>query len=260
MPGEVVARVVTARSVVFLTGAGMSSESGIPTFRGQDGLWRRFRPEELATPGAFARDPVLVWEWYDWRRGIIAGARPHAGHDAVAALEELVERVTVITQNVDGLHRRAGSSRVLELHGNIMRVRCADRCSSGGAHDDLPVPLKEIPPRCPCGGLLRPDVVWFGEALSPAVLESAIGELQQADILFVVGTSALVHPAAALAGCAPRGTPVIEVNPEATPVSGTSMHQFRERAGEFLPRLVSAVREAQRAREGKKEDENDSEG
>ena len=154
-----------------LTGAGISAESGIPTFRGQEGLWRQFRAEDLATPEAFGRDPRLVWEWYDWRRGIIAAREPHAGHFVLARWEAFFPGFVLITQNVDGLHRRAGSTAILELHGNIWEVRCTAEGTVAPNHES---PLREIPPRCPsCSALLRPNVVWFGEALPAEILERA---------------------------------------------------------------------------------------
>jgi len=239
MDADSVARIREARAVVVLTGAGMSAESGVPTFRGPGGLWRRYRPEELATPEAFARDPVLVWEWYDWRRQTVMAARPHAGHTALARLESLLPRVTVVTQNVDGLHQRAGSRRVVELHGSILRARCV---RDGSVHRDLAVPLPVIPPRCDCGSLLRPDVVWFGESLPAAAVEEAFQETAAAEVVLVVGTSSLVYPAAGLPGAAAEaGAWVAEINPEATPLSTWAHASWRARAGEILPALVEAL-------------------
>jgi NAD-dependent deacetylase len=160
---KMIERFRRAKSLVVITGAGISAESGIPTFRGADGLWRRYRAEDLATPQAFQRDPRLVWEWYDWRRRLISEKEPNAGHVAIAAMEGLFEEFLLITQNVDGLHRKAGSRKLIEIHGNLWRVRCM---GEGTVSSNNEVPLKEIPPRCECGALLRPDVVWFGESLS----------------------------------------------------------------------------------------------
>ncbi len=224
--------------VVVLTGAGVSAESGVPTFRGPEGLWRTFRPEDLATPEAFARDPVLVWEWYDWRRQRIANCRPNPAHRVLAEMEAALPDFTLITQNVDGLHQAAGSRRVLELHGNIWRVRCT-RCGRVG--EDRRVPLPEIPPRCACGGLLRPDVVWFGEPLPPAVLEEAWEAAARCRWMLVVGTSALVQPAASLPVVARRsGARLIEVNVSDTPLTPLADEVLRGPAGEVLPRWWAA--------------------
>ena len=226
-----------AKSVCVLTGAGISAESGIPTFRGAGGLWRQFRPEQLATPEAFARDPKLVWEWYEWRRGIIAAAQPNAGHHALAALEAGMPHFTLVTQNVDGLHRRAGSQNVLEVHGSIWTVRCT-QCRAE-SHDER-VPLPEMPPACGrCGAPLRPGVVWFGEALPPHVWDNAVKAAQSADVLLVVGTSALVYPAASLAPLAKTsGARVIEINVDETPLSPAVDASLRGLSGEILPRLI----------------------
>ncbi|MCS7316292.1 MAG: NAD-dependent deacylase [Bryobacterales bacterium] len=225
-----------ARSVAALTGAGISAESGVPTFRGPGGLWRRYRPEELATPEAFRRDPRLVWEWYDWRRQRIAQARPNAGHEALVRLEATKPRFTLITQNVDGLHERAGSRRVVKLHGDIWMVRCV---VCGRERRDERAPLPELPPRCECGGLLRPGVVWFGEALPPAAWEQAEEAARQAEVFLVVGTSAVVYPAAGLIPLAQAsGARVIEVNAEQTPYSSRLDCSLRGLAGEILPALI----------------------
>lgn len=226
-----------ASAVAVLTGAGVSAESNIPTFRGKQGLWREYRAEDLATPAAFARDPGLVWEWYDWRRQKIAQAEPNAGHRALAELERRVPRFTLITQNVDGLHDRAGSSRILKLHGDIWTVRCID---CGAEREDRRAPLPEIPPRCECGGLLRPGVVWFGEALPPGVWRDAEEAAQTSDVFLTVGTSAVVYPAASLVRIAKRaGAKTIEINIAASAVSD-SVDAFLEGAsGELLPQLIA---------------------
>jgi NAD-dependent deacetylase len=225
-----------ARSVAVLTGAGISAESGVPTFRGPGGLWRQYRPEELATPEAFRRDPRLVWEWYDWRRQRIAQARPNAGHEALVRLERSKPRFWLITQNVDGLHERAGSRRVIKLHGDIWLVRCV---ACGREQRDERVPLPELPPRCACGGLLRPGVVWFGEALPPGAWEAAEQAVREAEVLLVVGTSAVVYPAAGLIPLAQAcGARVIEVNPEETPMSARLDCSLRGPAGVILPALI----------------------
>ena len=229
-----------ARRIVVLTGAGISAESGIPTFRGPDGLWRKFRAEDLATPEAFARDPVLVWEWYDWRRGIIAKVAPNPGHVVLARWETRFPVFTLITQNVDGLHALAGSRRLLELHGNIWKTRCPDEDL---VVENRNVPLSPIPPRCAsCGGLLRPHIVWFGEGLDQDILRQAFSACAQADVMLAVGTSALVHPAASLPlAAAESGATVIEINPDPTPLTPHADIPLRGKAGEILPRLAAAL-------------------
>ncbi len=225
-----------AVSVAVLTGAGISAESGIPTFRGDGGLWNNFRAEDLATPEAFARDPKLVWEWYDWRRGLIAAAEPNAGHRALAQLERRSPRFTLITQNVDGLHDRAGSVSVLKLHGDIWTIRCT--ACERERHDARPR-METLPPRCFCGGLERPGVVWFGEGLPGAVWDEAVSSAREADLFFVIGTSALVHPAAGLVHLAKsEGAKVVEINVAETAVSSTVDLCWRAPAAEALPLLL----------------------
>lgn len=228
-----------AERVVVLTGAGISAESGVPTFRGAGGLWRQHRPEDLATPEAFARGPRLVWEWYDWRRARVAKAEPNPGHLALAQLEQRVPDFTLITQNVDGLHQRAGSRRVLKLHGDIWTLHCLGCGLEETNHD---VPLREIPPRCSCGGLFRPGVVWFGEALPADVLRHAMEAAAHAQVFLVVGTSAVVQPAASLPLLAQQnGAKLVEVNLEETPLSAQADASFWGKAGELLPRLLEAA-------------------
>ncbi len=232
-----------AESVAVLTGAGISAESGVPTFRGAGGLWRNYSPEQLATPAAFERDPVLVWQWYDWRRGLIHAARPNAGHLALAELERRLtqdgrrpEAFSLITQNVDGLHDRAGSRRILKLHGDIWLMRCV---ACGREVINEQVPLAELPPRCSCGALLRPGVVWFGEALPTRIWEEAEQAARRADLFMVVGTSGVVYPAAGLAETARRsGADVVLINPEATALSYVATWALRGPSGEILRRLV----------------------
>jgi NAD-dependent deacetylase len=225
-----------ARKVAVLTGAGISAESGVPTFRGAAGLWKQFRPEDLATPEAFARDPKFVWGWYAWRREILSRVKPNAGHSALATLEKQSPDFTLITQNIDGLHQLAGSRRVLELHGSIWCLRCTI-CRREWM--DRTVPLA-LPPSCSCGGLARPGVVWFGEDLPSAVWDAAEQATQRADVFLVVGTSATVYPAAGLAGLAHRaGAKVIEVNTEETPVSSLADFTLKGSAGEILSQMVS---------------------
>jgi NAD-dependent deacetylase len=220
--------------VTVLTGAGISAESGIPTFRGEQGLWRQFRAEELATPEAFERDPRLVWEWYDWRRGIIGRAEPNEGHRTISAWQDVFPSFSLITQNIDGLHERAGSRDPVELHGSIWKLRCLQE---GTVTESREIPLRSLPPLCPaCGAMLRPHVVWFGEALESRVLEEAFRRSASCDVMFVVGTSAIVHPAASLPlAAADSGAKIVEVNPEPTPLSRTADFVFRGKAGQILP-------------------------
>ena len=225
--------------VAVLTGAGISAESGVPTFRGEGGLWKSHRPEELATPGAFARDPGLVWEWYDWRRQVCAGTEPNPGHAAIADLDKALSRFLLVTQNVDGLHARAGSRRIVEIHGNIFRARCT-RC--GAIREDLAVPLEEVPPRCDCGALLRPDVVWFGESLPGDALEQAFEVSRSCDLMLVVGTSAVVQPAASMPLLAKQaGAKVVEVNPDATPITPFVDLHLEGKAAEILPAIAADI-------------------
>lgn len=232
--------IASARRIAALTGAGISAESGIPTFRGAGGLWRNFRAEDLATPQAFARDPKTVWEWYDWRRGLIAAAKPNLGHFALAQLEaRLGDGFTLITQNVDGLHNRAGSQRVLKLHGDIWWTMCI-ACRE--VRSDFRAPLPELPPRCAsCGGMLRPGVVWFGEPLSGATWEQAENAVRECELLIVAGTSAVVYPAASLAPLAQSaGARIIEINTEDTPLSGAADLCLRGPSGEVLPQIIES--------------------
>lgn len=235
-----------ARRVAVLTGAGISAESGVPTFRGKDGLWRQYRAETLATPEAFERDPTLVWQWYDWRRGLIAPVVPNPGHRVLAAWQDLFEDIAVITQNVDGLHEKAGSRNVVELHGNIWKVRCT---REGTVSESLLTPLPEIPPRCPdCGALLRPHIVWFGEALDASLLERAFALSETCQVMFAVGTSAVVQPAASLPCAAGRaGAKVVEINLEPTPLTRSADIFLRGKAGDILPLIDRRLRENMRA-------------
>ena len=233
------ARLRGARRVLALTGAGVSAESGVPTFRGQDGLWRRFRAEDLATPQAFARDPKLVWEWYAWRREVIAPLRPNAAHVALAALEQRLPDFLLATQNVDGLHAVAGSRRLLELHGSLWRLSCV---ACGHAAEDRRMSLPELPPRCACGTVLRPDVVWFGEMLPAAAVEQAVAAAQEAEVVLVIGTSSLVYPAAALPEMArAAGAFVVEINTETTPLTASADVSLRGPAAEITPALLAGA-------------------
>ena len=232
-----------ARSIVVLTGAGISAESGIPTFRdAMTGLWSNYRPEDLATPEAFLRDPATVWAWYAERRRRVGAVRPNAGHDALVRLERWANgrglEFLLVTQNVDGLHAAAGSQQLVELHGNIRRVKCfADGHPADSWPDNLPGP-----PPCPrCGSPLRPDVVWFGEELPPRAIEAALAATRRCDVFISVGTSGLVEPAASLPFAAlDRRATVIEVNPAATPLTRRASFALAGTAGDLLPRLVPA--------------------
>lgn len=223
------------QSVVVFTGAGVSADSGIPTFRGEGGLWRNFRAEDLATANAFRRDPLLVWQWYEWRRGLIRDAEPNAAHRAIA----LLTNALVVTQNVDGLHARGGSEDIIELHGNIFRVRCTE-CGRRTMHEDA---FAELPPRCECGALLRPDVVWFGEMLPDDCVTRAVSAIRTADLLLVIGTSGIVYPAAGFVGLH-RGLS-IEINPETSGVSSACAIAIPAKAAEATPPIVEAILEVQ---------------
>ncbi len=240
LPEELVTALRKAQHIVVLTGAGISAESGIPTFRNaQVGLWAQYSPEDLATPGAFERDPRLVWKWYGWRRSLVEQASPNAGHLALAEIERRVPQLTLVTQNVDGLHQRAGSKHVLELHGNITRVKCSlehvviEQWEESG----------ELPPRCPnCGGLLRPDVVWFGEALPERARDEAFSAALFCDLFLSIGTSGLVQPAASLPVVArKRGALVAIINPDEDAEWPADYCVVKGTAGEVLPALVSAA-------------------
>ena len=240
IPESLIATLRDARSVAILTGSGISAESGVPTFRNaQTGLWASYDPGELATPEAFERDPRLVWEWYAWRRELVGKAAPNPGHEALAELERRVPDFALITQNVDGLHRRAGSQRVIELHGNILR----SRCSVEGIVIEARENNSEVPPSCPsCGAFLRPDVVWFGEMLPTSALQEAFKAARNCDLFFSVGTSGLVQPAASLPFEALRsGAVLVEVNPNDTPLTQHVEDTLRGRAGEILPALVKVA-------------------
>ncbi|GLC24059.1 SIR2 family NAD-dependent protein deacylase [Roseisolibacter agri] len=250
--GRARALLAGAQRLLVFTGAGVSAESGVPTFRGAGGMWNARRAEDLATPEAFARDPRLVWEWYAWRRGLVARCEPNAAHDAIARHARAHAGTTVVTQNVDGLHQRAavaagdprGAASVVALHGTLFGVRCErwPACPTRLPHDG-PIDASDHAtlPRCDaCGALLRPDVVWFGEALDAADLEAAFGAAQRADACLVVGTSALVQPAASVAATAARsGAPLVEVNAEDTPLSSLAAVALRGRAAELVPALLA---------------------
>ncbi len=225
-----------AQSIAVLTGAGVSAESGLPTFRGPNGLWRNHKPELLATPQAFAADPKLVWEWYDWRRSVHVKCQPNPAHHALAELERRAIEFQLITQNVDSLHERAGSRRIVHLHGSVWRTRCT------GCHEEKwndAVPLEPLPPHCQCGAMLRPAVVWFGEPLPEHELRTALTAARDAQVFIAIGTSSVVYPAAALPRVAlENGARVMEVNPECTALSDSAHLFLQGPAGEVLPQLI----------------------
>lgn len=239
---ELVTRLRNARRLVVLTGSGVSAASGVPTFRGPGGLWRNYRPEDLATPEAFAHDPRTVWEWYDWRRTAIARCAPNAAHQVLARWSAQ-PGFTLITQNVDGLHEQAGTTNVIRFHGSIWEMRCAAECGAA-PWEDRTAPLASLPPACPaCGGLARPAVVWFGETIDPDVLERSLAAAARADVLLSIGTSSLVYPAAALLHHARRaGAFTAEINPGATGASGDVDLAIAAPAEDALPMLDVRVR------------------
>jgi NAD-dependent deacetylase len=239
------ARLRQAERIVAFTGAGISAESGVPTFRGPEGIWARFKPEELASMDAFMKNPDLVWEWYAHRRGIISGVEPNAGHRALARMERLVPGFSVVTQNIDNLHSRAGSRRVIELHGNIERNYCM---SCGTPWHDTTPPSAEGAPSCGlCGGRVRPDVVWFGEMLPEEEWGDALRAAEGADLFFSIGTSALVYPAAGLPSLAKRsGAFLVEVNPERTPLTPEADEFLQGGAALVLPALVQEMEDRPR--------------
>ncbi len=228
-----------AEKIVFFTGAGISAESGIPTFRGEDGIWNKLSPEELANFNAFMRNPKLVWEWYQYRKNIIHNSKPNAGHYAMVEFEKYFPSVTVITQNVDNLHKRAGSKIVYELHGNIERNFCI-KCKK---RYDTELEFLDGIPKCDCGGMIRPDVVWFGEYLPADQLKNSELATISSDVFFVVGTSAVVYPAAGLVYTARQyGSFIVEVNTETTEVSKICDVNFQGKAGEILPRILDKLK------------------
>lgn len=239
-PKELIQILKPSTRIAVLTGAGVSQESGLKTFRdSQDGLWAKYKPTDLASPEAFARDPKLVWDWYAWRREAIKGVRPNQGHYALVEMENKFPEFTLITQNVDGLHRFAGSKKVLELHGNINLVRCSACRTFADEWDEE----SESVPQCKkCNGLLRPDVVWFGEALPKAELEAAVEASRSCQVFFSIGTSGVVQPAASLAYAAQNnGAVVVEINAEETPLTAKVDFFFQGKSGEILPALMNSI-------------------
>jgi len=236
---ELLEKLKEAKTVAVLTGAGISAESGVPTFRGENGLWKRYRPEELANFEAFINNPVLVWEWYEYRRQLIYNVEPNPGHYALAEMEKIFTEFFLITQNVDGLHYKAGNTNIFELHGNILKNRCIN-CNT--IIENIVIEIDKEIPRCSCGGMIRPDVVWFGEMLPQDVLSDAINAAHSTDIFLSIGTSALVHPAASLPLEAKyAGAYVIEINYESTPISNSVHESILGKSGEILPKLIDQL-------------------
>mgnify|MGYP001144211658 CR=1 FL=1 len=240
IPPPLISLLRTCRNAAALTGAGVSQESGVPTFRDSlDGLWAKYRAEDLATHQAFRRDPQLVWDWYAMRRAKVDEVKPNPGHTALAEISRHIPHFTLITQNVDGLHQQAGSPQVIELHGNIRRVKCF-RCGRMASSWTDTGP--GVPTCSSCGGLLRPDVVWFGEQLPLDALEKAVKAARACQVFLSIGTSGLVQPAASLAIAAKNhGGAIIEINAEPTPLTGKCNYALHGKSGEILPELVRAV-------------------
>ena len=240
IPQSFINRLLDSQSIVFFTGAGISAESGIPTFRGKDGIWNKLKPEELANFDAFLRNPEMVWEWYSHRKKIIHESHPNPAHKSIAEMQNIFPDVTVITQNIDNLHRRAGSSRIYELHGNIERNYCIE-CKTF-YNDELPF-VDKIPRCTKCGGLIRPDIVWFGEYLPQDQFEASVNKSKNCDLFFVVGTSGVVYPAASLIYTArENGAYIIEINIEETEISRLADKSFFGEAGKILPAITSALK------------------
>ena len=232
-------RLAAARNITVLTGAGISADSGVPTFRGADGFWRQYRAEDLATPDAFARDPKLVWEWYNWRRELLAMKQPNAAHLGIVELERRSPTFWLITQNVDGLHRDAGSRNLSEIHGNIWKVRCTG-CHAVDENRDVPISI--LPSCLQCGALLRPHIVWFGESLLAEDLQQCSTVLRNCDLLLVIGTSGVVYPAAGFAAVAKDvGAFVAEINLDPTPQSSLVDVSLQGRAKDLVPLLLDPI-------------------
>jgi len=239
-------RIIKAKSLVdeasgicVLSGAGISAESGIPIFRGQDGLWKKYRPEELATPEAFSRDPKLVWEWYEWRRKIVKNSKPNSGHFAIKDLEQQKTDFNLITQNIDGLHQLAGSNNIIELHGNLWQIRCT-KCNR--IEENYEVPFDELPPLCKgCNSLGRPNIVWFGEIIPMNIIDKALVAIENCQLMLIIGTSGVVEPAASMGLIAKQaGKTVIEINLEPTPNSTLYDLSINGKSGEILPLICNS--------------------
>ncbi len=236
---ETIDRISSAKTIVFFTGAGISAESGIPVFRGKDGIWNKLKPEELANFNAFLKNPEMVWEWYNHRKKIIHDSKPNAAHLSIAELQNYLPKVIVITQNIDNLHRRAGSKIIYELHGNIERNYCVNCHKFYNREIDLMYGI----PKCECGGLIRPDVVWFGEFLPENQLNSAEKAAENCDVFFIVGTTGVVYPAASLVYTAKEnGAYLIEVNIEKTEISYLANESYFDKAGEILPAIIEKLK------------------
>jgi len=239
IPSGLIKKLKSARAIVFFSGAGISAESGIPIFRGKDGIWNKLRPEELANFNAFMRNPQLVWKWYNYRKSIVQESKPNPGHLAIVEMEKYFEKVIVITQNVDNLHRRAGSKTIYELHGNIERNFCA-KCKK---HYDGELDFEDGIPKCTCGGLIRPDVVWFGEFLPADQFQLSEKAARNCDVFFIVGTSAVVYPAASLVQVAKsNGAYLVEVNIEETEASSIVDVSLFGESGKILPQIVEELK------------------
>lgn len=239
---ELINKLKEAKSIVVLTGSGVSAESGIPTFRDGDGLWNKFKPEELASMDAFLKNPELVWEWYKWRQNLIENVKPNAGHYALAQMEEYFSKnnqeFAIITQNVDGLHKLSGSKNIYELHGNIMRAKCT-KCNYKTENIEK---SEKLPTCLQCGNNLRPDIVWFGEQLPEEEIDKAFELSENSDVFLSIGTSALVYPAAMLPVHAiDEGSYSVEINPEKGPISYLFNQNIREKSGEILPEIYKAL-------------------
>ena len=223
-----------SNKITVLTGAGISAESGIPTFRGSDGMWNNLNPQDIATPDAYKNDPKLVWEWYDWRRRIIDKATPNHGHLALAEIERQKEKFTLLTQNIDGLHQVAGNKNIIELHGNIWEIKC-EKC--GLISKNYEVPLPQLPPKCSeCGEMTRPNVVWFGEIIPMEIIDSSLLSIEESDLMMIIGTSGVVEPAASMGLLAKQSDKkVIEINLDQTPNTGIYDISIQAKSGEVLP-------------------------
>lgn len=249
MSMEAIVKIIkNAKHLVILTGAGVSKESGVPTFRdAMDGLWAKYDPQQLATPRAFAQNPKLVWEWYEYRRGLVNNAKPNAGHIALAHLENLYPKLWIITQNVDNLHEQAGSTRLIRLHGNIAETICYNQCQGGRVAIDKADFVWDadhtIPPHCPhCGGYLRPNVVWFEEPLPPKAIQLAYEIASRCDVMLIIGTSGMVSPASDLPHLAlNNGAALIEVNPDESMITPYVDAHLKGASGVILPALLEAL-------------------
>ena len=230
-----------SKKITVLTGAGISAESGIPTFRGSDGLWNNLNPQDIATPEAYNNDPKLVWEWYDWRRRIIDKASPNHGHLALAEIERQKEKFTLITQNIDGLHQVAGSQNIIELHGNIWETRCVN---CGLVARNYEVPLPDLPPKCSqCGEMVRPNVVWFGEIIPMELIDTALLAIEESDLMMIIGTSGVVEPAASMGLLAKQSyKKVLEINLDQTPNTAIYDISIQAKSGAVLPLFYDTTR------------------